>query len=707
MTILIKTNQEESRFHAFYLYMESLSKVALTYLSKEEAMPLYKLKDSFVAKTNDFYREDRKLNIGVIGQVKAGKSSFLNTLLFDGVDVLPRASTPKTATLTKIEYAEQNCIEIEYYTVDEWKVLEANALVESEQSEFVVAREIMSMVRKNGIQPEEYCFKRRERLEFATYAELMSALNDYVGENGKLTPVVKSVTLQMDKEELQDISVVDTPGLNDPIASRTDKTKQFIELCDVVFFLSRASGFLDKSDIALLTGQLPQKGVKRLVLICSRYDDGLTDTIADKGGIKEADVDTKVRLKRQAVQTFTKVIESYEQKETAADFIGIINECKKPVFVSAMAHNMSNKMQDGYSPEENVVYENLSLYEDVDQDMLRKIGNMSEVRSLFAEVVGEKDDTLARKAASFIPNAKQELHELLEMFKQLAEKRINLLTNNDKEQLLQQKKFMSGQINAIRSGVEMTFGELYVKLEQNKSEGVRELREASREYASLSEKTGTITHCKSYKVSTTELLKPSTWGTSRTEYYTYDERYYYLDVSDALENIRNFAMEATAGVEEMFYKSVDVANLKRKLLNLIIENFDASAENYDPAYFRLLAERMLNVIELPIVKMDASAYLQEITEGFSGEVTNAAEKGRLRSVLAEAISKLLEKILEQFIAELQKFKMDLEKIKNGFADQLLVDIQSEFDAMVRQLENKEAEIQKNKEFIEELKKCSA
>ena len=39
------------------------------------------LKKSFQNKIKDFYDENRKLNIGVIGQVKAGKSSFLNTLL--------------------------------------------------------------------------------------------------------------------------------------------------------------------------------------------------------------------------------------------------------------------------------------------------------------------------------------------------------------------------------------------------------------------------------------------------------------------------------------------------------------------------------------------------------------------------------------------------------------------------------------------------
>ena len=108
---------------------------------------LEKIISNFQIKTEDFYRENRKLNIGVVGQVKAGKSSFLNTLLFGGKDILPKASTPKTATLTKMEYSEENIINIEYYSPEEWEVLEDNASVDMEDEIYTSAREIINMCR--------------------------------------------------------------------------------------------------------------------------------------------------------------------------------------------------------------------------------------------------------------------------------------------------------------------------------------------------------------------------------------------------------------------------------------------------------------------------------------------------------------------------------------------------------------------------------
>ncbi len=60
-------------------------------------------------------QEDRNLKIAVVGQMKAGKSSFLNALLFP-IDVLPKAATPMTAALTKLGYAKQPYAEIEFYS---------------------------------------------------------------------------------------------------------------------------------------------------------------------------------------------------------------------------------------------------------------------------------------------------------------------------------------------------------------------------------------------------------------------------------------------------------------------------------------------------------------------------------------------------------------------------------------------------------------
>lgn len=48
--------------------------------------------------------------------MKAGKSSFLNALIFEGVEVLPKAATPMTASLTILKYANTLSAEVEFYS---------------------------------------------------------------------------------------------------------------------------------------------------------------------------------------------------------------------------------------------------------------------------------------------------------------------------------------------------------------------------------------------------------------------------------------------------------------------------------------------------------------------------------------------------------------------------------------------------------------
>ena len=149
-------NTDNPEFQGFINDVETIITNISVQAKEDDIAGLKKLISNFKTKTEDFYRENRKLNIGVVGQVKAGKSSFLNTLLFNGLEILPKASTPKTATLTKMEYSDENIIQIEYYSPEEWEVLEENALIDLEDEIYTSAREIVEMVRRNGVDPHTY-----------------------------------------------------------------------------------------------------------------------------------------------------------------------------------------------------------------------------------------------------------------------------------------------------------------------------------------------------------------------------------------------------------------------------------------------------------------------------------------------------------------------------------------------------------------------
>ena len=677
--------------------------------AKDDISTLEKLVANFKYKTEDFYRTERKLNIGVIGQVKAGKSSFLNTLLFNGKDILPKASTPKTATLTKMEYSDRNIISIEYYSNEEWKNLKENAEVDLDDDIFTVAREIVGMVECNGVEPDAYLKKGHDEIEFDTYDNLIANLNNYVGEDGKFTPIVKAVTLYLNKEEFKGLSIVDTPGLNDPILSRTIRTKEFMEVCDVVFFLSQSGSFLDKSDWELLASQLPQKGVKKLVLVASKYDSGIRDIlrVQDEDDVFGCDENTadnipaackiiKKKLKKRARTKVEEVVKDLSAKDSSSELIDVIRQCAEPVLVSALACNMVGKPETEYSAEERNVYAALKNFSKDMQSDLKLLGNFDEINAIFADVIAEKEAILEQKAKSFVPTAKTELLASLQEFKEKTSKRVAVLEQNDRETLLEQKNFIEGQINNIRADIAVVFGELNAKLETERAEGVREIREAGKDYLDIKERTGSITRHGSYTT--------GHWFWKKTHYYTYEEHYSYYLASDAVENLRKFSLEAVNNVEKVFSDALELKELKRKLLNVVIQNFDMGSEKYDSSLFRILVEETVNKIEFPMFNIDISDSMNSITAKFSGELTSAGQRNELSTALSNAISRVYDELSKKLSLTVSDFKNDMNTTAKNVEESLLKNIKNEFETLLAQYEHKEKEISEYKIYLDMLDK---
>lgn len=700
MNIFSSDNKE---FEAFVGQVEDIVAGVMGHAKEDDISGLNKLIDNFKIKTEDFYRENRKLNIGVVGQVKAGKSSFLNTLLFEGKEILPKASTPKTATLTKMEYSEENIIQIEYYSPDEWEVLEDNAVVDLDDEIYTSAREIVDMVKRNGVNPHQYLEKGFDRIEFESYEELITSLNDYVGEDGKFTPIVKAVTLFLNKEEFRGLSIVDTPGLNDPIASRTIRTKEFMEVCDVVFFLSQSGSFLDKSDWILLSSQLPQKGVKKLVLVASKYDSGIRDILRaqdddDVFGEDENTADNipkackiiKKKLKKRAKSKVEEFVKDLEMRDSSPELIEVIRQCADPIMVSSLAYNMIGKSQSEYSSEENNIYSALKQFsDDMDED-LKLLGNFDEVKNLFGEVVSEKEAILAAKAKSFIPNAIEELKNLLSSYLEKTKKRIQVLESNDREQLLEQKKIIETQMGSIKADIASVFGELNAKLESEKLNGIRELRDASKDYLNIKERTGSVTRTGSYTT--------GHFFWKKTHVYTYEEHYSYCIAADAIENLRKYGLDASNQVEEVFSEAIQIKEIKRRLLNVVVNNFDMGSEKYDSSLFRIMVEETVSAIEFPIFDIDISDAMNNIAGKFNGELTSASQKTELSTALSKAISRIYEELCKKLDDAVKKFKGEMSEIGQKVEDSLLTNITKEFEDLLNQCDHKDKEISGYKDY---------
>ena len=507
------------------------------------------------------------------------------------------------------------------------------------------------------------------------------------------------------------MSIVDTPGLNDPIASRTIRTKEFMEVCDVVFFLSQAGSFLDKSDWILLSSQLPQKGVRKLVLIASKYDSGIRDVLRpqdpdDIFGEDENISDNipgacriiQKKLRKRAKGKVQEFVKDLEERGSSPELIDVIRQCSDPVMVSSLAHNMAGKPFLEYSPEEKNIYAALKKFSDDIEADLKLLGSFEKVNDFFNEAVREKEQILELKAKSFIPNAREELKEILGSYLDKAQKRAQLLETNDKEELLAQKKQIENQMGNIRADIASLFGELNVKLETEKAEGIREIRQVSKDYLGLKDRTGTKTVKEEYQVSDAKWWNPFSWFRSHTEYRTYEQHYSYCIAADAIENLKKYAVEASGHVEEVFSDALQLKEIKRKLLNIVVDNFDMGSEKYDCSLFRIMVEEAVSAIEFPVLDIDISEAVNGIAGKFTGELTSADEKTKLSEALTKALSRIYEELSKKLDQSVKQFKTEMNEIRIKIEENLLSDISREFEALLSQCENKEKEINMLKDY---------
>lgn len=421
-----------------------------------------KVKDSFCKIKDEFNQfrigadkllgENKVLKIGVVGQVKAGKSSFLNSLFFDGENVLPRASTPMTAGLTVLEYGEENMFSIDYYNEKEWNTFEGKAkqyddflqeqkgmLLEGHNlsdeeiarmanisEDLTSAKELVSScsgTARSKIKAQSFV----ETKTFSDISDLQDILADYVGAEGRYTSVVKSLTIKLNDERLKNLRIVDTPGVNDPIQSREFRTREFLRECHGVFLLSYAGRFFDSTDVNFLSGRIGSQGIGTVVLIASKFDSVLQDV-----GTKFPDdlvgawEDCERQLKKQ-----------FRRNLAESDYKG-----DEPRFdvSSGIGYSIYNKPRDKWdSMEEHVVKQmkqfypsNFDTIENIKETFFN-LANIDVIRDNYLDglFVKNRDRIMQSKLDGYFANVKKNITNIIDDQRSALEKHYQFVNNND------------------------------------------------------------------------------------------------------------------------------------------------------------------------------------------------------------------------------------------------------------------------------------
>lgn len=216
-------------------------------------------------KTNFYSAYDQPtLQIGVVGKMKTGKSSLINSIIF-GNDVLPSSTEPLTVTLTKVSYGNKNTSTVEFLSQQDIDSMKKSASYSGEDFNLLLQKQSAENI--------------LEKLP-PNYSELLGKiltdvpngnLEKYVASSGEYSGLVKSVIMEINNDNLKGITIIDTPGFNDPVVSRGDVTKKFLSECHVILFVHNSDGY-DETDSTLLSTQIEYAGISKLVEVFNKMD---------------------------------------------------------------------------------------------------------------------------------------------------------------------------------------------------------------------------------------------------------------------------------------------------------------------------------------------------------------------------------------------------------------------------------------------------
>ncbi len=228
-------------------------------------------------KINQFLNmcQNTDFEIAFVGAVKAGKSTLINALL--GRNYASTDPNPETAVLTKFRSSEQDYIKVKFYSSKEWERLWKS--VQSDAEKFLELYEELGAEKYKdewvGHSDETIKLNNSEiEEELKKWSTSQSAVHFFVKE---IEVGISSLPKSLPKQ----IVFVDTPGLFDPVAFRSNISIDYIHRANAVLVCIKSED-LHGEEIKTVESVMSFSGHKRnkVFLVATNWD-RLNNVITD------------------------------------------------------------------------------------------------------------------------------------------------------------------------------------------------------------------------------------------------------------------------------------------------------------------------------------------------------------------------------------------------------------------------------------------
>lgn len=176
--------------------------------------------------------DEPDLQIAIVGTIKAGKSTFINALFEE--NIASTDVTPETASLTKFRYSTKNKLEVKFYNKMEWDELWESVKKSEKENKGKVFKEEFESSGAENIK-NDYIGASDKIEEVSNIEELKNKVKEYTSKNSEIHYFVKELIVYLNNENIhKNVTIVDTPGLDDVVDYRSKITRDYIKRANAV-----------------------------------------------------------------------------------------------------------------------------------------------------------------------------------------------------------------------------------------------------------------------------------------------------------------------------------------------------------------------------------------------------------------------------------------------------------------------------------------
>ncbi len=312
-----------------------------------------------VEKIEDFLNLCRNADfqIAFVGTIKTGKSTLINALL--GKEYASMDVTPETAALTKFRASPRDYVDVTFYTQKEWDNLWASR--SKDATDFMKEYELLD----GDSQKSKWINQPQRHIEMAN-EDIQQELKIWSSSQRVEHYFVKEIEVgisTLPRDFPAQVVFVDTPGLSDPVAYRSELTKNYIRRANAVFVCVEAQKMMFEEMNTIQSVMSLSSHDKSKVFVIATHWDTLHDPETDWAKQKN------FYIRRLTGPAF------YDNQQMAADNIlysaaYIYNLCKN--FHALDPNNRADKRQIR-------TLEDFGDYFDCAPDDLRTIGEKTNI----------------------------------------------------------------------------------------------------------------------------------------------------------------------------------------------------------------------------------------------------------------------------------------------------------------------------------------